>query len=246
MKGRALLSGKGTHAVYAETVYAHDAFGWSPLRCLREGTYKYIEAPSPELYNLATDPHEQMNLFAKDSAKAQALRGDLRKLLASHAPKQPASPATVSPRTRALLASLGYLSGGPKVTNSGADPKGRLAEYRLYEDAQLALYDRRLDQAVAILRRLLEGDPHNMLARRDLGGTYVEQHLYAKARECFEQVVAAAPDDYMAQFELGIADKKLGIYPEALAHLQTACKLAPEAEQCRRELESLGNQSSPR
>jgi len=245
-EGGSLLVAQGPRPVYSETTYAHDAFGWAPLRSLREGGYKYIEAPGPELYNLAADPLERHNLFHSDPAKASALRADLRKLLAANAPKHPASPAAVSPRTRALLASLGYLSGGPKTANSGADPKDRLAEYRLYEDAQLALYNRQLDQAATILRRLLASDPRNMLARRDLGGTYVEQHLYAKARDCFEQVVAAAPDDYMAQFELGIADKQLGLYPEALVHLQTACKLAPEAQQCRSELESLDKQSAPR
>jgi choline-sulfatase len=245
-EGRSLLTGNGPRPVYSETAYAHDAFGWALLRSLRVGAYKYIEAPSPELYNLAADPREQNNLFGKDSAKALALHGDLRNLLATRAPKQPASPASVSPRMRALLASLGYLSRGPRAANSGADPKDRLREYRLYEDAQLALYNRHPNQATAILRRLLASDPHNTLALRDLGGTYVEQHLYAKARPCFEQVVTAAPDDYMAQFELGITDKQLGLYAEALVHLQAACKIAPEAEQCRRELESLKKQSSPR
>ena len=63
--------------------------------------------------------------------------------------------------------------------------------------------------------------------------------MYDKAKPCFEAVVAAAPDDYMAQFELGIADKHLGLTQEALEHLQAACKVAPEAEQCQRELKSL-------
>jgi tetratricopeptide (TPR) repeat protein len=165
----------------------------------------------------------------------------LRKLLARYAPKQPASPANISPRTRALLASLGYLSGGTRVANGRAlpDPKDRLAEYRLYESAQAALYNKRLERAAAILRRILARDPQNTLARRDLGGTLVEQHLYAKARACFEQVVAVAPDDYMAQYELGIADKHLGLTKEAVEHLQAACKVAPGAEQCRRELDSV-------
>ena len=119
------------------------------------------------------------------------------------------------------------------------DPKDRLPEYRLYERSQVALYNRRLEEAAAILRQILARDPKNILARRDLGGTYVGQHLYAKARACFETVVAAAPDDYMAQFELGIADKRLGLTQEALEHLQAACKVAPQAEQCRRELDSI-------
>lgn len=239
--GHSLLDAPVPRAVYSESVYAYDGFGWAPLRSLREGADKYIDAPRPELYNLRVDPRELNNLYRPDSQRALALRGELQKLLASHAPKQPASPANISPRTRALLASLGYLSGGARPAAGGSlpDPKDRLAEYRLYESAQTALYDRQLEQAAAIFRRILARDPQNTLARRDLGGTYVEQHFYDKARACFEKVIAAAPDDYMAQFELGIADKHLGLAAEALEHLQAACKAAPEAEQCKRELDDL-------
>ena len=240
-EGRSLFDASGPRGVYSESLYAHDGFGWSPLRSLREGAYKYIDAPGPELYNLAADPHEQINLYGKDPARARELKSELRKLLASHAPKQSASPASISPRTRALLASLGYLSGGPRTAAGGAmpDPKERLPEYRLYEKAQALLYNRRLEEAAATFRQILARDPRNTLARRDLGGTYVEQHLYAKARSCFEAVVATAPDDYMAQFELGIADKHLGLTKDALEHLQIACKVAPGAEQCQRELRAL-------
>jgi choline-sulfatase len=240
-EGHSLLDAASQRPVYGETVYAHDGFGWAPLRSLRQGEFKYIDAPRPELYNLSADPHEQANLFRKDSPQAVALQGELRRLLTRYAPKQPASPANISPRTRALLASLGYLSGGARVASGRPlpDPKDRLAEYRLYESAQAALYHKRLERAAAILRRILARDPQNTLARRDLGGTLVEQHLYAKARACFEQVVAVAPDDYMAQFELGIADKHLGLTKEAVEHLQAACKVAPGAEQCRRELDSV-------
>jgi tetratricopeptide (TPR) repeat protein len=248
-EGRSLLhassDASSPRGVYSESLYAYDGFGWAPLRSLREGAYKYIDAPGAELYNLAADPHERINLYAKDPVRAGELKSEMRKLLTSHAPKQPTSPAGVSPRTRALLASLGYLSGVRRNAASGAmpDPKDRLAEYRLYESGQSSLYNRRLEEAAATFRQILARDPKNTLARRDLGGTYVEQHLYAKARECFERVVASAPDDYMAQFELGIADKHLGLMKEALEHLQAACKVAPEAEQCRRELDSIGKDS---
>jgi len=237
--GHSLLDASRPQSVYGETVYAHDGFGWAPLRSWRVGAEKYIDAPQPELYDLKTDPREQSNLYRKDSPRAVALRGDLQQLLARYAPKQPASPAAISPKTRALLASLGYLSGGARAGGSMADPKDRLAEYQLYESAQDALYNKQLERAANILRRILAVDPQNTLARRDLGGTYVEQHQYTKARECFDKVVAAAPDDYMAQFELGLADKRLGLMKEAREHLQAACQVAPEAEQCRRELQGL-------
>jgi choline-sulfatase len=239
-EGKSLLS-PGQYPVYSETVYTRDAFGWAPLRGLRMGDYQYIEAPRPELYNLRQDPHELNNLIQREAARARTQRAELAKLLAAHAPKEPAARANVSPKTRALLGSLGYLSGGPhgRLAGSAADPKDRLPEYHLYENAQTALYNRRLEQAATGLRQLVARDPHNLLALRDLGGTYVEQHQYAKARECFKQVIAIAPDDYMAQYELGLSDKHLNLKSEALEHLQAACKLAPEAEQCKRELESL-------
>jgi arylsulfatase A-like enzyme len=232
----------GTHgAVYGESLHAHDAFGWAPLRSLRAGGYKYIEAPRPELYDLGADPRELHNLFVKGSPKALEMQGQLAKLLARHPPKRPASARDVSPQTQALLNSLGYLSAGPRAAlgGSGPDPKDRLPEFRLYEDAQVMLYHRRLGEAAAILDRLLVRDPRNTLARRDLAATYVELKDYAKARAAFEQVLAVAPDDYVTQYELGISDERLGLIKEAEEHLQAACRIAPEAQQCRRELDAV-------
>ena len=247
-EGRSLQAANAAHPIYSESVYAHDGFGWAPLRGLRDGAYKYIEAPQPELYNLAADPHEQINLIAKEPDRARALRSELQKLVAAHAPKQPASPAAISPRTRALLASLGYLSGGARPRTGAAlpDPKERLPEYRLYESAQTSLYDGHLEEATATLRRLLARDPRNPLALRDLGATYIEQHAYAKARDCLEKVVVSDPDDYMAQFELGLVYKNLAKYDAAREHLEAACRVAPEAEQCRRELDAVRKQSPAR
>jgi arylsulfatase A-like enzyme len=235
------LTGEGPRLVYTESVHAHDAFGWSPLRSLRIGPWKYIDAPKPELYNLQDDPHEKINRLTRDSAKATELQSTLKKLLVRYAPKHPAAtPDQLSPATRALLGSLGYLAGGPKTSqNAGADPKEKLPEFQAYERCELLLANHHLDEAVAQLSKLVTADPRNLLARRDLGSAYVDLKQYAKAREAFEQVLKAAPGDYVAQFELGVVDKNLGMMKEARAHLETACKIAPEAAQCRAELEKM-------
>jgi tetratricopeptide (TPR) repeat protein len=169
------------------------------------------------------------------------MQGQLAKLLARYPPKRPASPRDASPQTQALLNCLGYLSAGPRAAlgGSGPDPKDRLPEFRLYEDAQVMLYNRRLGEAAAILGRLLARDPQNTLARRDLAGTYVELKDYAKARAAFQQVLAVAPDDYVTQYELGLSDERLGLMKEAEEHLRAACRIAPEAQQCRRELDAV-------
>ena len=235
-EGTTLLG--GPRAVYGESLHAHDSFGWSPLRSLRAGPYKYIEAPRPELYNLHDDPGEQHNLAGVDPAKAQELRGQMAKLLALYASRRPPVSQNISPQTRALLGSLGYLAAGPsrKLAVSGPDPKDRLAEFQEYEKATVLLYDGRTDQAIAALSDLLSRDPGNALARRDLGGAYLAVRKYAEARSSFEKIVPDYAGDYMTQYELGIADEHLGLLREAREHLAAACRLSGNADQCRREL----------
>jgi len=124
-------------AVYGESRHAHRCpSGWAPLRSLRAGAYKYVEAPRPELYNLDADPREQRNLFVKGSPKAAEPTRQLRKLLARYAPKRPRRrPATASPQTRALLDSLGISppDRAPRWAARERTPRTRLPEFRLYE-----------------------------------------------------------------------------------------------------------------
>jgi len=94
-------------AVYGETLHAHHAFGWAPLRSLRVGDYKFIEAPRPELYNLRTDPRERLDLFAKEPAKAGELRANCRSCWPVTPPNGMPLRRDISPQTRALLDSLG-------------------------------------------------------------------------------------------------------------------------------------------
>jgi choline-sulfatase len=47
---------------YSESFYARFHYGWSELRALRTERYHFIEAPRPELYDLAEDRGETRNL----------------------------------------------------------------------------------------------------------------------------------------------------------------------------------------
>ena len=232
--GRTLLD-RAPRPVAAESTHAFDAFGWSPLRSIRMGEYKYIEAPKPELYNLAADPQEQTNLVTSDPGRAQAMHTALARLLAAHQPKRPAPASNLSPQQRALLGSLGYVAPGPKsAMPTLADPKDRLAEFQQYEDAQIALYKGRPAEAAAILRKILAADPRNTLARRDLGGIYLEQKSYTRARTELEKVAAVAADDYVTQYQLSLALDQLHLADQSAAHLKLACAIAPDAAPCQK------------
>jgi hypothetical protein len=227
--------------VYSETMHTHDSFGWAPLRAIRLGAYKYIDAPRPELYNLEKDPDEKNDILRANPVQARALRAEMTRLMSRYAPRNPIPASGTNPQTERLLASLGYLGRGPRsrFTGPAPDPKDRLPEYRLYEQSMDAINNHRPAQAVVLLQRILAEDATNFLARRDLGASYLDLHQYAKARAAFAPLAAAVPDDYSAQFGLGLADKNLGLKDEARTHLEAACKIAPHAAQCRRELAGL-------
>ena len=243
-RGQSLLKGGRPSTVFGESVHAYDAFGWSPLRSLRTGDYKFIAAPRPELYNLAADPGELHNLAATDAARVQNMRTELEQFMSRLRPTGPAPETKMSARDRALLGSLGYVAPGPKTNATGArpDPKDRMAEFRMYEDAQVLLYRRRMTEAIALLRKIVAQDPGNMLANRDLGGAYLELKQYAKAREVLARVLTAAPNDYVTRYQLGLACEHSGLLQQAKEHLEAACAIAPDSVPCKTELEAVRKQ----
>jgi hypothetical protein len=234
-RGRSFLDGSA-RPVYGESVYARDCFGWSALRSLRSGVYKYIDAPRPELYNLSNDPLERTNIIRAHAAEASSLREQLRNM--TTAPPS-AVPSGDPVKNKEILQSLGYLAPGPHGASkaTAADPKDRLPQLLRYEDALSLLEARRYDKAISIFREILATDPGNLLARRDLGVTLIETRSFQAARTELQQVAVAAPDDYVTRYELGIADESLGLFREAMDQFQTACRVAPEADQCRIAIE---------
>ncbi len=63
-----------TRDLYAESFAPLLDFGWAPLRSLRAGAVKYIDAPRAELYDTQSDPGEERNLSASQGARVAELR----------------------------------------------------------------------------------------------------------------------------------------------------------------------------
>src|SRR5262249_13785179 len=55
------------------TDYPRRHYGWSSLRAIRDGRFKAIEAPRPELYDLERDPDELHDVLNDRPALARAL-----------------------------------------------------------------------------------------------------------------------------------------------------------------------------
>jgi arylsulfatase A-like enzyme len=205
-RGNSLLKSL-PHPVYSESMYAYDAFRWSPLRSIRTENFQYIDAPEAELYNLANDPRELKNAIHANATQSSELRTSLRTLLAS-APHASAVSRDSSADTAATLGSLGYVSGSTRTSSSksGADPKARLAEYQTYDRGLEALYDHRETDAIPILSGLLKHDPKNTVARYYLGEAYLRMGRRDDAVREWKAALAEDPNYQAASEAIQKAD----------------------------------------
>jgi arylsulfatase A-like enzyme len=117
--------------VYAESMYPQ-RFGWSGLRSLRADRYKVIEAPRPELYDLAADPRERRNLFDERRALGTAMLDRLRTFEARPALRSEET-AQADHALVDRLSSLGYVArtgkSASKTADSPGDPKDHIETF---------------------------------------------------------------------------------------------------------------------
>jgi len=131
--------------VYAESMYPR-RFGWAPLRSLRADRYKLIDAPRPELYDLASDPGEERNVLSDHPTVAAAMR---RRLSAFDAGPEPgvAPGGEVDKAVLDRIAALGYVGSvaAPRPAGSGEapDPKDHIAAFNQMTSQQWENTERR-------------------------------------------------------------------------------------------------------
>jgi len=220
--GRELPRGE----VYSETRYP-EIFGWSPLAALRLRDWKYIEAPRPELYDLARDPRESRDLARASDAAARA-RGFSTRLAGIEASAVRAKEAPVDAETAARLASLGYVAGGRSSRPAAAarpDPKDRIGLFQRFEAAYGALRSGDADRAVAELRALAAADPGNPTFRSRLAQALREGGRPADAIPVLREAAEAAPGDPDVWYDLAVAFQGAGRRSEARTAIERAIQL---------------------
>jgi arylsulfatase A-like enzyme len=209
-------------SAYFETVAPQLDFGWSPLLGLRAGSHKYIRAPRPELYDLASDPGEQRSLAAERPELVAELDAALEARLRA-SPAHTASPLALTPAAREALASLGYLPSPPGANTGelgkvgGEDPKDRLGVIAEVELANMAMAQGRSAEALARLRALGDAGPSVAGLRAAAAFNAGEP---AAAEQDARLALAASPgrDDYVQV--LALALEAQGRSQEAVAELR--------------------------
>ncbi|MEA2561830.1 MAG: hypothetical protein QOH06_3334 [Acidobacteriota bacterium] len=187
--GASLLSLDGADApertLFAETFYPRLHLGWSELFSAVRGGSHYIEAPEPELYDLASDPAEKTNVLTRERRTYVELRKAIEGNKVSLA-----APSAVDEETASKLASLGYIGSSVNAGDGPlADPKGKIHTLDDLGQALNLFSQQRYADAVPLFQGLVEANPLMLDAWENLGQSLQKLGRYDEALAAFDQAM---------------------------------------------------------
>jgi tetratricopeptide (TPR) repeat protein len=227
-------------AAFSETYYPYYHFGWSPLIAIRTGSYKYVQAPKPELYDLSADRGETNNLAAGDTTRASQLKAELTKDYQGVSSSAEPRRENVDAATLARLKSLGYIGSGgtrqPAARGQLADPKDKIGIYTMLSHALEEAGQGRLQESNAHLRLALEQDDRLIDAHLNLGVNLAQMGDSAGAVASFRRALNLDPRNVIATYNLALAYAREGKIAEAITGFSRTLELDPRQEQARLDL----------
>lgn len=220
--------------IYAETDYPQRAFGWSPLRALRDGKYLFIEAPRQELYDQLADPKEVHNLAGNRPAVAGTLAKNLDSFRARTSAATSAKGAVDAQQAQKLNA-LGYVASDTSASDTtakagkteAADPKDKIEIANQMHAAIMEMEDGQYQQAIPRLQAVLAGDANMPIAQMQLGTALTRLHDYQQAVPALQKALTLQPDSGMGHYQLGLALFETGDWQGAAPQFEFAVKQAP-------------------
>jgi hypothetical protein len=191
--------------VLAEGVHEHVLYGWAPLSVLYEGSWKLVDGPNPELYDLERDPLEQRDLREAEAAELSRLQTRLEELRGTLADVALSPPSVIlSAEEVAQLEALGYAVGPERVHTrrlDGPDPKEMLALSNEVKEL-VTLYDAG-SQGGLVYRTILR-----------LRGLPVSRSL-GELIEAIEAFTEAHPDFAPGYHQLAMVYRRAGMHEES-------------------------------
>jgi tetratricopeptide (TPR) repeat protein len=216
---------------YGETLFPKLNMGWSELRAIRTNRWKYIRAPKPELYDLAQDPRETLNVIKNHPAEVEELEAKLKSVINSAVSQEKVNTALVDRRTADQLKSLGYLGGVSQgeyqLTGTGIDPKDRLEILKLLQVAMSSDSRTPASQRLMLLRRALTLDPANPTIYYHLGDEYVKAGRRDEAMKLYDYGIGKGIRTGWLYSRLGHLYLEKGNMAEAIASYERAAQLNP-------------------
>lgn len=232
-----VLAQAAQRAMDFENAAPAERFGWAVATGVRRGDWKLIELPAPELYDVATDPHEETNELPAGAATAHELAEAGAALRAARLTQPPLHGQDVAAdaETIAKLHALGYTTDAPATATqpAAADLKTMLPVYQKLMAVESLLDEgRKADAADIVLEVARTLDPHNpralwLLAHLSLDASVRARVLPLLAERASEPLPARL--SAFVNANLGRALWLEGRPVDAVAAYRRAIRAAPDA-----------------
>lgn len=218
--------------VYVEAKHSLFGFGWAALYSLITERYKFIDAPTPELYDLDADPAESVNLAERQPETAKELKAELSRLMGEMKRRAP-QPLNVDAETLERLSALGYVDvpsfSEKDVTNGPLrDPKDVAEVYRATIEARRLSRAGRHAEAARLLEPLMDVSPESDTVWYTLGEAYLRMGDYVKAEGALAKSLRLDSDHPIRLCYLGDSLFHQRKYPEAIECYHKAIEAAPD------------------
>ncbi len=216
-------------ASYFEALNPHLTRDWAPLTGVVQEGHKLIRLPTPELYDLASDPKERENLYRQKTGLARRLSEALDEISAGKASVRVAPP---DPETLKKLRALGYLT-APVQNRKGEyteadDPKRLIEVSNAYDKATELFGEGRLEEAIAIFEDIVRKQPRSSEAQQSLAYALHQTGRTADAVAILESAVRSGLSDTALLGLLGAYLLDVGELEKAAGLLEALVRREPD------------------
>lgn len=220
--------------LYSETWLPYYTYGWAKLQVLHKARWKFIDAPTPELFDRQRDPRELSNRHDQEPGMAHDMRRDLDEMLETLGGAENEASLELDSDALEKLRSLGYLAVGSGAPAGGddrerPDPKDVIDLHVGLERARQLSRDRLYDQAILQVRKVLQRDPNNLAALTDLAGYLESNDDIEEAIATVEQALALDPNYSRLYMVMSNLEARRGEFEQALALVDRALEIEPRS-----------------
>jgi arylsulfatase A-like enzyme/cytochrome c-type biogenesis protein CcmH/NrfG len=216
----------------AETPYALNR--WCPLKTVITDRWKYIRTNQPELYDLRSDPAEEINLAESSSELCQEMQNILESIQAAFVRTQ-TEKVKLSEKEQSKLAGLGYIAGGDMTTSSEAietenlpDVKQMLPYLAAYEKARHLGLKSKYEEGIPILEEIVKEKPGYAAAFALLGNYRLNLKRFDQAESAYRSAIVLRPDLLACRMNLARALAAQSRFDEAATELQQVIDRQPD------------------
>lgn len=146
---------KKNRLAFSESYFAALQMGASPIFSVQDATYKFIDSPKAELYNLSSDPGETRNLTSDLKSESRQYQTRIQQYQKTYfKPAVQAEKRNVSSEEAEQFAALGYL-GGQVSENSWdrtRDPKDSIGAWNKNLEASYLVEHGEYKKAIPLIR----------------------------------------------------------------------------------------------